>query len=151
MLMCAESQHTSSSISPSSVDEEIATAVPEQSRVDIASSIADSGAVQNASATAQAVFEDLSARPEYYLNVSGVLLGIALLGIVLSATMLALDSIPLLPDSLRIIGLAYLFWFLRKYLFSAAERSNLQAEIEEFVQGVRDPQSAIADSDVGEA
>lgn len=92
-----------------------------------------------AAATAQALFDDLADRPEYYLNISGVLLGITLSCVVLSATLIALDSIPLIPDLLRMIGLAYLFWFLNKFLFSASERERLTQEISDFVAGVRGP------------
>lgn len=92
---------------------------------------------EEASATAQALLDDLASRPEYYLNVSGVLLGTTLSVIVLSATMIALESIPLVPDALRMVGLIYIFWFLNKFLFSSTERQRLGVEIDEFVGGVR--------------
>lgn len=88
-------------------------------------------------ATFQAILDDLAARPEYYLNVSGVLLGMLLSAVVLSATMAALDSIPIVPDFLRMIGLAYLFWFLKKFLFSAGERQRLGDDVDQFVAGIR--------------
>lgn len=91
----------------------------------------------SASATAQALLDDVTANPQYYLNVSGVLLGLSLLFIVLSATVVALDSIPIVPDVLRVVGLVYLFWFLGKFLFSAPDRERLGNEVDEFVTGVR--------------
>lgn len=94
---------------------------------------------EKASATAQVVLDDLAARPEYYLNVFGVLFGLVLSTIVLSATMVALEALPIVPDALRMIGLLYLFWFLKKYLLSASERKRLGNEIDEFVVGVRGP------------
>lgn len=51
--------------------------------------------------------------------------------------MVALDRLPLIPDMLRIVGLAYLFWFLGKFLLNAGERQRLQEEVDEFVQVVR--------------
>lgn len=101
------------------------------------------GSMVTVSAGAQAVLEDLAERPEYYLNVAGVLFGLTLVVLVLSATMAALDSIPLLPDALRVVGLGYIFWFLSKYLFSGAERSRLQGEIADFVSGVRNAEPAM--------
>ncbi|PXF48588.1 Protein CURVATURE THYLAKOID 1A, chloroplastic [Gracilariopsis chorda] len=98
-----------------------------------------SGVGEKASATAQALLDDLAARPEYYLNVFGVLFGLVLSAIVLSATMFALEALPIIPDVLRIIGLVYLFWFLKKYLFSGNERKRLGNDIDEFVAGVRGP------------
>lgn len=68
---------------------------------------------------------------------SGVLLGIILSVIVLSATLVALDRLPLIPDALRVIGMAYLFWFLGKFLLNAGERRRLQEEVDEFVQVIR--------------
>lgn len=92
---------------------------------------------EEASMTAQAILDDVAANPEYYLNVSGVLLGLVLSVIVLSATTMALDSLPIVPDFLRMIGLVYMFWFLAKFLFSAPDRQRLATEVDEFVSGVR--------------
>lgn len=94
-------------------------------------------AVDNASARAQALLDDIAANPEYYLNVTGVLVGITLSVIVLSATVVALDTLPVVPDVLRMIGLGYLFWFLGKFLFSATERARLSDDVDDFVAGVR--------------
>lgn len=94
-------------------------------------------AVDAASATARAIMDDVAANPEYYLNVSGVLLGLTLSFVVLSATVVALDSLPVVPDLLRMVGLVYLFWFLAKFLFNSSERARLGAEVQEFVDGVR--------------
>lgn len=92
---------------------------------------------EEASMAAQAILDDVAANPEYYLNVSGVLLGLTLSVIVLSATTMALDSLPVVPDFLRMIGLVYMFWFLAKFLFSASDRQRLAREVDEFVSGVR--------------
>lgn len=92
---------------------------------------------EEVSMTAQAILDDVAANPEYYLNVSGVLLGLVLSIIVLSATTMALDSLPLVSDLLRMIGLVYMFWFLAKFLFSAPDRQRLANEVDEFVSGVR--------------
>lgn len=94
-------------------------------------------AVDAASATARAIMDDVAANPEYYLNVSGVLLGLTLSFVVLSATVVALDSLPVVPDLLRMVGLVYIFWFLAKFLFNSSERARLGAEVQEFVDGVR--------------
>lgn len=90
-----------------------------------------------AAAGAQALLDDLAERPQYYLNVSGVVVGLGLSVVVLSATMVALDSLPLVPDALRIVGLAYIFWFLGKFLLNGSERRRLADEIDEFVDGVK--------------
>lgn len=90
-----------------------------------------------ASATTRAILDDVAANPEYYLNVAGVLLGMTLSIIVLSATVVALDSLPIVPDLLRMIGLVYLFWFLTKFLFNSSARARLATELDEFVAGVR--------------
>lgn len=94
-----------------------------------------------ASAGVQAVLQDISDRPEYYLSVTGVILGTILTTVVLSASLVALDTIPLVPDFLRIIGLAYVFWFLSKYLFSGAERVQLQREIDDLLVEIRTPET----------
>lgn len=86
---------------------------------------------------ARAILDDVAANPQYYLNVSGVFVGLILSIIVLSATMVALDSLPVVPDVLRMVGLIYLFWFLAKFLFSASERQRLTNEVDEFVASVR--------------
>lgn len=91
----------------------------------------------NASATAKAILDDVAANPEYYLNVAGVLLGLTLSIIVLTATMVALDTLPVVPDVLRMVGLGYLFWFLGKFLFSAKERRRLSNDVDDFVTRVR--------------
>lgn len=92
---------------------------------------------EEVSVAAQAILNDVAANPEYYLNVSGVLLGLILSIIVLSATTMALESLPLIPDMFRMVGLGYVFWFLAKFLFSAPDRQRLADEVDEFVSGVR--------------
>lgn len=87
--------------------------------------------------SAQAFLDDLAERPQYYLNVSGVVVGLGLSVVVLSATMRALEGIPLVPDGLRIVGLGYMFWFLNKFLLNGGERRRLAEEIDEFVEGVK--------------
>lgn len=86
---------------------------------------------------AQALLDDMAERPQYYLNVTGVVVGLGLSAVVLSATMGALDAIPLVPDGLRIVGLGYVFWFLNKFLLNGGERKRLAEEIDEFVDGVK--------------
>lgn len=109
----------------------VATPIPEESVASWPS------LPSGAAAGAQALLDDLAERPQYYLNVSGVLLGMVLSVIVLSATVASLDGLPLLPDALRVIGLAYIFWFLGKFLLNGRERQRLQGEIDEFVDVVR--------------
>lgn len=92
---------------------------------------------EGASRTLQALLDDVASHPDYYLNVAGVILGIILSVIVLSATMVSLDSIPLVPDVLRMIGLGYLFWFLSKFLFSSTERERLSVDIDQLVKGAQ--------------
>lgn len=85
------------------------------------------------SAGLQAVLEDLLVRPDYYVNVGGACLGILLVAVVLSATMNAVNNIPVVPDMLRVIGLLYCLWFLATFLLSPPARKELKRDIDEFV------------------
>lgn len=148
LAVSATARPTSSSPTPSEFDDaDLQTAAPfspEPSASEplgsdelAAAATGTPQAVDAASATARAIMDDIAANPEYYLNVSGVLLGLTLSFVVLSATVVALDSLPIVPDLLRMVGLVYLFWFLAKFLFNSSERARLGAEVQEFVDGVR--------------
>lgn len=90
-----------------------------------------------ASAGIQALLDDVTQRPQYYVNISGVFVGLILLIVVLEATMVALDGFPFVADSLRVVGLGYVFWFLGKFLFNGGERRRLNEEIAEFVDIIK--------------
>ncbi len=91
------------------------------------------------SARAEALLEDISLRPEYYLSGIGAVSGVVLGSVVVSASLTAIDTVPLLPDALRVVGVGYVFWFLAKYLFSRSRRAELAADIQQLLDEVRQP------------
>lgn len=100
--------------------------------VDSPESTADKG-----TAIADAILQDMSKRPEYYVNISGLFFGTMLALVVASAVLGTLNHIPFVPDMLKIIGLGYTFWFLRKYLTLPNTREELQKEVDDLVSTIR--------------
>ncbi|XP_012081647.1 protein CURVATURE THYLAKOID 1D, chloroplastic isoform X2 [Jatropha curcas] len=56
-----------------------------------------------------------------------------------SAVVGAIDSIPLFPKLLEVVGLGYTFWFTSRYLLFKKNRDELVAKIEELKQEVFGP------------
>ncbi|KAJ4714527.1 Protein CURVATURE THYLAKOID 1D chloroplastic [Melia azedarach] len=63
---------------------------------------------------------------------SGALLALWLVSVVVGAV----DSIPLFPKLMEIVGLGYTFWFTSRYLLFKKDRDELVAKIEELKQQV---------------
>ncbi|CAI0422000.1 unnamed protein product [Linum tenue] len=63
---------------------------------------------------------------------SGALLALWLTSAVVSAV----DSIPLFPKLMEVVGLGYTFWFTTRYLLFKKNREELVAKIEELKQQV---------------
>lgn len=58
--------------------------------------------------------------------------GIALFTLWVSATVIsAVNSVPLLPKVLELVGLGYTLWFVLRYLLFKESRKELAADIEE--------------------
>lgn len=79
------------------------------------------------------VVDDVKGRPLYY----GKIVGFAVVGIVtftvMKAVVSAVDSIPLLPGGLELIGLGYTAWFIWRYVLFKESREELLEEIEDFL------------------
>ena len=88
-------------------------------------------------AIADAILQDMSKRPEYYVNISGLFFGTMLALVVASAILGTLNHIPFVPDMLKIIGLGYTFWFLRKHLTLPGTREELLKEVDDLVSTIR--------------
>lgn len=80
---------------------------------------------------------DVGARPGYYGKL--VLFGFsALVGLkILQSVVAAVDSIPILPSLLELIGLGYTAWFVWRYVIFKESREELMAEIEDFMGKAR--------------
>lgn len=82
---------------------------------------------------ALAAVEDVTARPAYYGKIAAYALG-ALVGVtILKAVVTAVDSIPVLPSLLELIGLGYTTWFIWRYVLFKESREELLEEIEDFL------------------
>lgn len=80
-----------------------------------------------------AVLEDIADRPEVYADCLLALFATIVSISVMSATLAAVDAVPLLPGILRLIGLFYVFWFLSKHVFSLSARTSVRDNVASFV------------------
>lgn len=92
-----------------------------------------------------ALLEDMAEHPEYYVSAAGAVGGLALGGVVATSTLAAIATVPLLADSLRVIGLGYMFWFLNKYLLSSSRRKALAEDVSAVLRDARAPPAALLD------
>ncbi|KAK1376672.1 putative cyanobacterial aminoacyl-tRNA synthetase, CAAD domain, protein CURVATURE THYLAKOID 1 [Heracleum sosnowskyi] len=79
------------------------------------------------------ILTDLKEKWDAVENKSTVLLygGGALVGVWLSATLVgAINSIPLLPKIMELVGLGYTGWFVYRYLLFKSSRKELATDIE---------------------
>ncbi|WOH09528.1 hypothetical protein DCAR_0728985 [Daucus carota subsp. sativus] len=79
------------------------------------------------------VFTDLKEKWDAVENKSTVLLygGGALLGVWISSILVgAINSVPLLPKIMELVGLGYSGWFVYRYLLFKSSRKELSADIE---------------------
>lgn len=79
------------------------------------------------------VFNDLGTRPLFYGKIVGYVAGGLVTVTVLRAVVVAVDSIPVLPGALELIGLGYTAWFVWRYVLFKESREELLEEIEDFL------------------
>lgn len=97
------------------------------------------------------MFEDVKAKYGSLENKSSVWIygGGALAALWLSSTILgAINSVPLVPKLLELIGIGYAGWFVYRYLLFKSSRKQLAADLEELklkITGV--PRSAFRTED----
>ncbi|XP_043715648.1 protein CURVATURE THYLAKOID 1A, chloroplastic-like [Telopea speciosissima] len=81
------------------------------------------------------VFEDLKGKWDALENKSTVLLygGGAIVAVWLSSIVVgAINSVPLLPKIMELVGLGYTGWFVYRYLLFKSSRKELASDIEAF-------------------
>lgn len=83
------------------------------------------------------VVSDVSARPLYYGKIAAYAAGSLVAFTILRAVVNAVDSIPVLPGALELVGLGYAAWFVWRYVLFKESREELLAEIEEFIGKAR--------------
>lgn len=88
-------------------------------------------------ARAKAVFSDLSDRPLYYSKIGGYVVGALILVTILRAIVSAIDSLPVLPAALELVGLGYSAWFVWRYVLFRESRAELLDEIDDFLGRTR--------------
>lgn len=84
-----------------------------------------------------AVVSDVGERPLYYGKIVGYGVGGLVVLTVLRAIVTAVDSIPILPSALELIGLGYTAWFFWRYIIFKESREELVEEIEQFLGRAR--------------
>lgn len=80
---------------------------------------------------------DVSDRPGYYSKIGGYLVGGVILLTIVRAVVTAIDSLPILPSSLELIGLGYSCWFVWRYVLFRESRAELLEEIDDFLGRTR--------------
>lgn len=83
------------------------------------------------------VVGDVSERPLYYGQIVAYASAALIALTVLRAVVSAVDSIPLLPGLLELVGLSYTVWFFWRYVIFKESRQELLDEIEEFLGRAR--------------
>lgn len=78
------------------------------------------------------IASDLTQRPFYYSTIFGYVVGGVVVLTVLRAIVSAIDSLPVLPGALELIGLGYTAWFIWRYVLFRESRTELLEEIEDF-------------------
>lgn len=86
---------------------------------------------------AKGLFTDVSDRPLYYSKILGYTVGGIVLITVLRAIVSAIDSLPVLPATLELIGLGYSAWFVWRYVLFRESRMELVEEIDDFLGRTR--------------
>ncbi|CAN8075408.1 unnamed protein product, partial [Agarophyton chilense] len=83
------------------------------------------------------VVSDVSQRPLFYTQILAYSLAALVAVTVLRAIVAAVDSIPILPGALELIGLSYTVWFFWRYVLFKESRQELLDEVEEFLGRAR--------------
>lgn len=86
----------------------------------------------------EAFLEDVAERPTFYLNLSGITAGVYMLSVVLSNLLNTINSIPFIPELLKLLGMAYALWFAAKYAASQDFRKNLNNDVNRLLKEVKD-------------
>lgn len=82
---------------------------------------------------AMGVVSDVGTRPMYYGKILGYAIGALISFTVLKAIVTAVDSLPVLPGALELIGLGYSAWFVWRYVLFKESRQELLEEIDDFM------------------
>jgi hypothetical protein len=77
--------------------------------------------------------EDVSTRPGFYATIAGYAVGALVLITVLKAVVAAVDSLPVLPGILELVGLGYCGWFAWRFVIFKSSRQELLEEIDELL------------------
>ncbi|KAI0564217.1 Cyanobacterial aminoacyl-tRNA synthetase CAAD [Gracilaria domingensis] len=86
---------------------------------------------------AMQVVSDVSERPLFYTQIFAYSAAAIIALTVLRAVISAVDSIPILPGVLELIGLSYTVWFFWRYVLFKESRQELLDEVEEFLGRAR--------------
>ncbi|KAH7296209.1 hypothetical protein KP509_26G013600 [Ceratopteris richardii] len=112
-----------------------ATTSTEQASTSTATtSIPSSSTTEETTVQAEDLVADLKAKWDAIENKTNVFIygGGALAALWFSTTILgAVNSVPLLPKLLELVGLGYSFWFVYRYLLFKENRKELTKEIEQ--------------------
>lgn len=81
--------------------------------------------------------EDVSVRPGYYGKIVVYILGGVVSFTVLKAIVAAVDSLPILPGFLELVGLAYTAWFGWRYVIFKSSREELLEELDDLLGRAR--------------
>lgn len=82
---------------------------------------------------AMGVVSDVGTRPFFYGKIAGYALGGLVTITILRAIVSAVDSLPVLPGALELVGLGYTSWFVWRYVLFKESREELLEEIEDFL------------------
>lgn len=80
---------------------------------------------------------DVSDRPLFYSKIVGYAVGALVIITILKAIVAAIDSLPVLPSTLELIGLGYTGWFVWRYVLFRESRAELLEEIDDFLGRTR--------------
>lgn len=83
------------------------------------------------------VVGDVSSRPFYYSKIFAYVVGSLVGFTVLRSVVSAIDSIPVLPGALELVGLGYTVWFIWRYVLFQESREELIDEFEDFLGRAR--------------
>ena len=80
---------------------------------------------------------DVADRPAYYTKLAGYIAGGLVVLTIVKSVVSAVDSIPVLPGALELIGLGYTAWFVWRYLIFSESREELLSELEDLIGRAR--------------
>jgi len=80
---------------------------------------------------------DVTERPIYYTKLASYAAGALVALTILKAVIAAVESIPVLPSMLELVGLGYTSWFVWRYVIFKESREELMGEIEDLIGRAR--------------